>query len=146
MHSCRTQNAINQNENEMDYNAQWINGSDKTNSTSFMVKGLTFSYWYYIFAKLQEQALPLFVLFHPLYNLSVSVQLPKPKLFDHKLLKCNDLSPPLSLSGRSSSKSRLKSLPHYSTSLSIPLAYIWDLRHFLIFSSRTHLSWPGDEL
>lgn len=26
------------------------------------------------------------------------------------------------------------------TSLSIPLAYIWDLRHFLIFSSRTHLS------
>lgn len=26
------------------------------------------------------------------------------------------------------------------TTLSIPLAYIWDLRHFLIFSSRTHLS------
>lgn len=26
------------------------------------------------------------------------------------------------------------------TTFSIPLAYIWDLRHFLIFSSRTHLS------
>lgn len=43
MHSCRAQYAINQNVNEMDYNvAQWLSGNDKTNSTSFMVKGLRF--------------------------------------------------------------------------------------------------------
>lgn len=29
---------------------------------------------------------------------------------------------------------------HQSASTSITLAYIWDLRHFVIFSSRTHLS------
>lgn len=80
-------------------------------------------------------------------DLCLSMLLPKLKLFDHKLFKCNNLSPPRSLSGpSSSSKNRLESLPHYPTGLSIPLAYIWDLRHFLIFSSRTHLSWPGDEL
>lgn len=43
----------------------------------------------------------------------VSVPLPKPKLFDHKLSECNDLSLSLSLSGCRCSKSRLKSLPHY---------------------------------
>lgn len=79
-------------------------------------------------------------------SLSLCVRLPRPKLLDHKLLKCNDLSPSLSLSSHTSSNTRLESLPHYPTGLSITLAYIWDLRHFLIFSSRTHLSWPSDEL
>ncbi len=57
------------------------------------------------------------------------------RLFDHKL---------------SSAMTCLLHFPHWSgqikkstslpTGLSILLAYIWDLRHFLIFSSRTHLS------
>ena len=57
------------------------------------------------------------------------------QLFDHKLL---------------SAMTCLLHFPHWSgqiknsttlpTNLSIPLAYIWDLRHFLIFYSTTHLS------
>lgn len=82
------------------------------------------STWRYTFANLQKQAGPPFVLWHPvlfwisspLFFLSqrVSVTLPKPKLFDHKLTECNDLSLSLSLSGRRCSRSRLKSLPHYA--------------------------------
>lgn len=84
---------------------------------------LSIQHW--TFANLQEQAWPPFVLSRffslpffissPLFFLSqqVFVTLPKPKLFDHKLSECNDLSLSLSVSGRRCSRSRLKSLPHY---------------------------------
>lgn len=68
-----------------------------------------------------QQSLHLFLIFQHL----------KPEYFDHKLLKSNNLSSPLSLSSCCSS-SRWQSLPHCPTSLSIPLAYIWDLRFYNI--------------
>lgn len=61
MHPRWTQNAINQNENEMGYNAaQSLSDDDKTNSTSFLQwKAQVSAIWSYTLAKLLASPAPI---------------------------------------------------------------------------------------